>query len=294
MNGAGWRSYHLFRAEPWDEFLRDVVQPFVSQVMDEGLATQYFFIRYWERGPHIRLRLETAAPAELDARVHAHFEHFFRLAPSRRERERPGWLPNDTVQEIAYEPETLRYGGPARLLIAEEQFQASSCAVMALLSSGGWSHERALGAAIQLHLIFAYAVGFRFGALASFVSASADEWPRFLGITPENSLEPAFRAAFAGQRESLIAAHAAIWSALHDGAEFEQEWANRWLAAMRGIGMRLRAAGGNGGGAFDRQEESILKSYMHMTNNRLGLLLREEAYLAFLMSRCMEELSVLA
>ena len=55
---CSWLSVHLFYNEPWEEFLQKAVEPYVNTAIQTGIATQYFFIRYWERGPHIRLRLK--------------------------------------------------------------------------------------------------------------------------------------------------------------------------------------------------------------------------------------------
>src|SRR5438874_11952323 len=68
---ATWRSYHLFRAEPWEEFLCTGVRPLVDELADAGLTEGFFFIRYWERGPHIRLRLKTAYAEDVHRRVYA-------------------------------------------------------------------------------------------------------------------------------------------------------------------------------------------------------------------------------
>ncbi|HHH49559.1 MAG TPA: hypothetical protein ENK52_01120, partial [Saprospiraceae bacterium] len=53
-----WLAVHLFYNEPWEEFLAKAVKPYVDTLVQTGIAAQFFFIRYWERGPHIRLRIK--------------------------------------------------------------------------------------------------------------------------------------------------------------------------------------------------------------------------------------------
>jgi len=298
---AIWRSYHLFRAEPWEEFLGAGVRPLVDELagdgLSDGLIQGFFFIRYWERGPHIRLRLKTAHRKDVDRRVHAHFADYFARIPSRRTNSgADDWLPNDTVQEIAYEPETVRYGGPARLPIAERQFEASSRAVFGVIGEGrDWSYDRALGAAIQLHLMFAHAFGFELEALKRFFAETADQlmsWenPMVQWRDDPKTVLPHFAEAFSRQREALVRAHAVVWSGLAEGGEFDQEWANRWVRDMREIAARLTATRGAGEPLVNFTERAVLRSLIHMTNNRLGVRNRDEAYLAYVMKRALEEI----
>lgn len=289
MPDARWRSYHLFRAEPWEPFLTECVKPFVEDCCARELADGFFFVRYWERGPHVRLRLRAIDGERLDANVRDHFETYFRRSPSRRTNDSQGWLPNDSVQSIPYQPETERYGGPARLPVAELQFESSSRAVLALLARSQWSYERALGAALQMHLLFAHSLGLRSGELAHFLGTAAARWLDGVRWNSAGQRFAAFAAAYEAQRDTLPAMHAALWNALDEGVEIEQEWASRWIADTRTIAQRLRESGAPAAG-LDGAEQRILMSYMHMTNNRLGLRNRDEGFLAYVMSRCLEEI----
>src|SRR5260221_3291373 len=84
-----WLSAHLYYAPPWEEMLVQAIQPFVEGILAKQWANQFFFIRYWERGPHIRLRfkgetnvLEQIAKPEL-ARV---FISYCDQKPSQRQK----------------------------------------------------------------------------------------------------------------------------------------------------------------------------------------------------------------
>jgi len=293
MSAVAWRSYHLFRPHPWDEFLRDAVSPFLERFAVPPLIERFFFIRYWERGPHIRLRLETPAASELDAYIYDHFNAYFARSPSQRIEEGVGdCFPNDSVQIIPYEPEVERYGGPSLISLAEDQFQASSRAVLGLLAGEGWCYERALGAAFQMHLMFANAIGFQRESLAGFLSGAAEGWLSQARPGEEIDLEwrrKTFENAYTRDREAFAGTYATLWPALDDGDELEQEWAAGWVEDTRLIARRLRQVSGADAGSFTARERSIFISFMHMTNNRLGLRTADEAYLAHVLNRAVQE-----
>jgi len=322
-----WLAAYLYRAEPWEAFLVESVAPFVRETLDAGLADQFFFIRYWERGPHVRLRFKGDADVlenQLKPRLLAHFEARFKAHPS--ERTEPEWLadapaeaqwfPNDSVQFIEYEPEVERYGGPEGMLLSETQFQASSEAVLALLNPE-FDYERALGSAIQMHLAFAQAFGMSLADLSLFSDMVFRGWLlRAYPFKPDADRDyhqrmqeetlAAFKQTFASQRDGLIAFFRTLWQALEDGVEFEQEWLNRWVADMRRFGKAFSEAR-----AQDRLELPempyanpdsfpvpfdtrrywfILESFVHMTNNRLGVLNRDEAFLGYLIRETVHQI----
>src|SRR5688572_26222679 len=104
-----WLASYLYYNEPWEGFLKNAVSPFVKNVLEEKLAESYFFIRYWERGPHIRLRFY-GDPDVLDTivkpRLKSYFDDYFikfsseRFEPEmiRQLPEEQQWFSNNSVQ----------------------------------------------------------------------------------------------------------------------------------------------------------------------------------------------------
>ncbi|MBL6449546.1 thiopeptide-type bacteriocin biosynthesis protein [Fulvivirga sp. 29W222] len=325
-----WLAAFLYYAEPWEEFLIQGVKPLIDQVMGEKLADQYFFIRYWEKGPHIRLRFK-GNPNVLEKKVKPliidHFNKYFKNVPS--ERQDPDWLkeaseeykwyPNNSVQFIEYEPETERYGGEHALQVSERQFQASSDATLAIVEDGleAWDYNRALGAAIQLHLGFAHGVGMDQQEASKFFSDVFQNWlPRAyyffekdiskeeLAKRKEETLK-AFEKNFKGHKESLIPFFETVWEAFEEGQSFDQEWLNNWLVDMKSIKSDLQALQEDKKliapqrYLSKRDEEvpaetqelwAIYDSYIHMINNRMGIMNRDEGYLAYLVRESIKAL----
>ncbi|MCP5105109.1 MAG: hypothetical protein GY950_17100 [bacterium] len=322
-----WLAAYLYYAEPWENFLIDSVQPFVNRVFDKKLAEQFFFIRYWEQGPHIRIRFK-GDPRVMEEQVKpildSHFREYFSRHPGKREdpegmekwKPEHRWYPNNTVQYIEYEPEVERYGGPTGILIGERQFQVSSRAVFAVVEEcDEWDYDRALGAAIQLHLGFAFAMGMDLLETSEFYTRISKMWfARAYGYTEDTPKEEiqkrqeitlnAFKENFERQKSILVPYHQTLWGAFTEGMEFEQEWLNQWTTGMKIIREELETA--------QRQEKllipqwfkpepgqetpgnrqllwPILESYVHMTNNRLGILNRDEAYLGYLIKESLKD-----
>ncbi len=318
-----WLAAYLFYNGNWEDFLKKAVNPFVNSIIEKKWADQYFFIRYWENGPHIRLRFKgkqeiliNKVKPELDQ----YFTSYFKKNLSEREdpewvkhlAEKDKWFPDNTIQYIKYEPEIDRYGGPIAIEIAEKQFQASSNAVFDIISqTNNWSYERALGAAIQLHLGFSYAMGMTLDEMKHFYTFIFSAWlPRAYNYNVNNNLEQnqaqqkivleAFEKTFIKQQEMLVPYHQTVWEAFHDNIEFEDEWLNTWLTEIKKIKQELKNVVENKQIKFQsyftpnpvisvdiNQQKfwSIYESYVHMTNNRLGVLNQDEAYLGFLINR---------
>ncbi|MCX6580677.1 MAG: hypothetical protein NT166_10900 [Candidatus Aminicenantes bacterium] len=322
-----WLAAYLYYAEPWEDFLLKVMKPFVDDVMEKALAEQFFFIRFWERGPHIRLRFKGETDIlqnQVKPRLEKYFLNYFKEHPSLRQdpddmEKWPAdqqWRPNDSVQYIQYDPEVERYGGPYAILTAEKQFEASSRTVLAVIEeSGSWDYDRALGAAIQLHLGFAFALGMDLAEAAEFYSRIAIHWfASAYGYTSDISPEElknlreitmkAFEESFQRQKNTLVPFHQTLWSALTEGVEFEQEWLNQWLLRMKAVAEELKHIQQQNKLVIpqwfqpepdkktpvDRQYWwPVLESYIHMTNNRLGILNRDEAHLGYLIKESLKE-----
>jgi len=313
-----WLAAYLYYAEPWEEFLIQAIRPFVQPVMEKNLAEQFFFIRYWERGPHLRLRFKgekERLESEIKPRLESYFHNYFKKKQSQRKDpeqlgrlpENQQWFPNNSIRFIGYEPEIERYGGPTGILIAEEQFEASSDAVLAVIEeSGQWDYDRALGAAIQLHLGFAFSLGMDLIEATAFYSHIFNLWfSKSWGYEQDISEEElkkrrditlkAFAENFAKQKTALIPYHNTLWNAFTGNISFEQEWLNRWMEQTAATGNRLKTAHASGELVFPQWLTSqplwfILESYVHMTNNRLGILNRDEAFLGYLIKESLGEI----
>jgi thiopeptide-type bacteriocin biosynthesis protein len=282
---GGWLSVHLhFDGDLYgaaaDRVVLEAVAPVVAECRRRGWASRYFFVRYNLGGPHIRLRLlgrrgGLALPLRrlLAARVDAL---------------------DGLVREVAwedYEPEIERYGGPAAVGVAERFFDASSRTAVAVLSrlpEGDRASRLGKGLLATLVLLHAFAVDR--AAAAALARGYGDGYLRVLTDDPDQHrrLVATFERGLDRQADSLAAYVEAAWEALaaDDGLPPAMARYRRQVIAAR---ERLRRLFASGRAAERAATETILPSYLHMTNNRLGVAVEEEAYLALVASRTLEE-----
>ncbi len=313
-----WLSVHLYYAEPWEGFLSNDIAPFVEKMVDDHLAEAYFFIRYWHKGPHIRLRIKSKSinTNRLQNLVSAYFEKFFIENPSHPinslDTENPekaevdaARLPNNSFHFIPYHRETERYGGEAAIAIAERQFGVSSRVVLSIIKEcEAWNYNKALGKAMYLHLAFAYATDMSLAEAALFFNRIFEIWLPRTSTSEEafyknkDVVLKAFRENYEAQKVSILPLFEKLWLAMKNDSEFEQNWLMDWISDTKQIRKDLCQIQSekkfimpkwftiDHTSAVDishQERWAVYGSYIHMTNNRLGILNRDEGYLGYVM-----------
>ncbi len=312
-----WLAAYLYYPGAPAPFLTSTVAPFVEEVKREGIAEDWFFISYWEKGPHIRLRFRLPDPERREA-LRVRLADYFKAAFSELSEAVPSVSDPEirvpgTVFFAEYEPETTRYGGTQAMPVAERLFQVSSESVLSVLQKqhAQWSYERAMGAAIQMHLALAHSCCKNHKEACLFFEYVFKSWapaayhPAYTGLSEATFLEKreealqAFEVNFEAQRETLVPFQEQVWEMLEAGESFDEPWYDNWVKALLEVSAQLTAL--HQKGLLRVSEEflapegeipvsqrsvwSVYASYLHMSNNRLGILNRDEGYLAYLMSR---------
>jgi thiopeptide-type bacteriocin biosynthesis protein len=279
---GGWLSAHLhldgdLYAEAADRVILEVVSPVAAECLRRRWARRFFFVRYGEGGPHVRFRL-LAREDGLEPRLR-------RLLDGR--------TAGGTVREIAwvpYEPEQERYGGPAGVAVAERFFDASSrAAVAALRKLSPGDRPARLGKALLALLAGLHAFGLERAAAAAQIRTYGESYLRHLAPTADfhGRLSGSFERGLEKQAGTLAAYVEAAWEALEAGTGLPPEMARyrrrlgeawrRLASPAPGTRRGSEAAPAAGDAAL---WGSIVPSYLHMTSNRLGATVQEEAYLA--------------
>jgi len=285
-----WLSAHIFWTGPLDELLRGCVAPVVAYASRQRLATRFFFIRYAEGGPHIRLRLGLAsaeAQAELTAYLLAQVADFQRQRPPALLAAAPA-----RVSFVPYEPETARYGGPAGLPLAEAFFEASSRAALHWLGSQALATMAScLPTALLLHTIFVGAC-LPPTLATEWLAQYANDW---LPHDPQAGLprpaeQAAWRALFAEHYQQQRLALGELVQPYWPATAPRQPLRPRWLASFRAAARRT-AKGYQCAVPDPVQRQAVYASLLHMTNNRLGVPNHDEAFVAYLLGAAIQDLT---
>jgi thiopeptide-type bacteriocin biosynthesis protein len=307
-----WLSVYLF-FEGWiyapecDQVVRELVEPFAARALREGWADGHFFIRYSEHGPHVRLRLH-GDPAMVASTVWpALVEHVRARHPEvavDRLPDTPVYQPREGnppvrvthLARVAYEPETERYGGPHALTVAERLFEDSSRSAWALMTHMGDQRSARLGKGLLAMVVLVHTFVRDRAHGASFAQMYSGGYLRSVAREDEGreAWIGAFDQGYEQQAETLGAYVDEVWSRMDDGDPLSDAL-DAWAAALRLRRGELRAladagkvhAGGVESADWDRTVASIVPSYVHMMNNRLGITIQEESYLGYLIARAL-------
>ncbi len=300
-----WISAHIYYTRNWENFIKDHVYNIVSDLENRQLIDAFFFVRYFEQGPHIRLRLRAKnkkAGENVRNEVRSFFKEIFETAPSTRYGSSisENWHPNNSIQFIPYKPEVKRYGGTAALAIAEQQFHASSCAIIkAIQQCKDWAYSTALITAVQLHLCFTFAMDMDEETAAGFYKNlylnnlslifPEEENPEIAVEKHNAAIMTSFQNAYNNQEQVLLYIYESTWSALRTNKKTDEKWLDKWVLHSRGIYQKLQEL------LVSKKIELpfppshylplLYSRYMHMTNNRLGIKNQDEPFIAYLIFR---------
>jgi hypothetical protein len=212
--------------------------------------------------------------------------------------------PNNSRSAEPYEPEYGKYGGPAGVALAEWHFRHSSDLVVDALRTKNL-HLRTvlLGTSAQLMMVMSGTFLHGDAELADYLDSYYTFWHRaFPGTGFIGSEE--YDRNYAAMAPSLAAHFTRVRAATRDGApgrlpSFLAGWAEH-CAELRARAEKLAGDGDLVFRSWDGERDErvtdpaaalplLLSPYMHMTNNRLHVTIRDEAYLAHVLSRALRE-----
>ncbi len=283
---AGWLTAHLtFDGElcgaEADRLLVHVVAPLEQRLTADRRIDRFFFLRYNVPGNHLRLRFGDLTTESRRRAVQEAVAEAVTAAAEVRSLEWHG-----------YEPEVERYGGPVGVRLAEDLFVDASRVALELMhkfTPGDRASRLGKGLLTTLVLLRVFAGDRRDAAKLAHYYAVAYLHTRLADEASRQRLSDAFAQGFDRQANRLAEFVEAAWGAMEQEASLTPEL-DAYHQAMVGHRDGLRAACRQGSLRFDGQPTDdwgaaiwrLVPSYLHMMNNRLGIELEEEAYLASL------------
>ncbi|MEU3915478.1 thiopeptide-type bacteriocin biosynthesis protein [Streptomyces sp. NPDC029721] len=283
-----WHSHHVFlhsATEDTDAFLIREAAPLLDGLVAAGEADRWFFIRYPEDGPHVRVRVRGLTPAAA-AGLPGELARAAKEVPSV-----PGpWASaHGEVRAVPYRPETDRYGGPRALPLAEEVFADSSRVVVEVLrelAAGGGSAARLTHAADLAHTTV-HALGLDRLTAARWLRrhAAGWRWVTEVELLPGASVHARVNSVYAAQRSGLQRRAQDLRERRAQGTA--APWLGHWERRVRATDARLRA--GLDPDAAPDATAWIWSSQLHMLFNRLGVTPDEERAVCRLAARTLLE-----
>ncbi|WP_394835754.1 lantibiotic dehydratase [Pendulispora rubella] len=260
--GSAWLYAKIYTGPATsDRVLRTAIAPLVREGLEAKWIDGWFFIRYADPEPHVRVRFRGEPQRLLGdvwPRLHA------RLAPL---------LASGTVVRIqldTYERETERYGGAQGILVAERIFEADSVAALALLEAlGGDADARWRAALYGMHTLLEDT---RIDDTSRReLSARGRE-----AFATEHRLDAAARRSLGARYRTERAAVERLLAGAFDGDEAYEAY-EKWepvLAIFRARSLALvpqfaRLRELCDAGALQTPLEDILQSFIHMHVNRV-------------------------
>jgi thiopeptide-type bacteriocin biosynthesis protein len=279
---AAWISLHLHQAGSiyWgatDATFLAAAGTWSRELCSAGLADLVFAIRYMERGAHVRWRAlprEGAARALRD-RMREYADAWVAAEPGRR------------VETVAYEPEEDRYGGSDAMALSERSFSESTTLAARWIEMGAIAAPEArLGLALAALVAGLHSLDGDRRMLSERAERYSKGYLRV--VTSEDGvqkdLRDTFDASLDRQRPRLTAIVTALLDAFDAGEVFDEAlfaYASRLRALVASLRSLAAAARLHGPGAVapDFRTEAIIFSHLHMTSNRLGISIVDEAFL---------------
>ena len=317
LSARSWVSAHLFYHAEQDELIVGAVKPIVERLREAGLADGFFFLRYWEGGPHVRLRVRTSADREQQVRsvIEDLAAAFYRISPSESLMSKedyaesaPGLAkleqmtdydavlhPDNSVAFIDYVAETDVFGTGQAIDAVEKQLMAASALAVEMIARGRTPGQRAMDAFAMLAANRTLFTGIlpELAYQARFLVESGGTAGEVLGSAEfENHFE-ANKAQLRGTVESVFAATRGV-------ALPEASVASRWLTTVQDLTEKLvelellRTL--DAFPSFDAPADVlehinhlvpqlIVERCAHLMFNRLGISLAQESHLRLLLTR---------
>jgi thiopeptide-type bacteriocin biosynthesis protein len=319
-------SVHIYyNAHDLRPVLLDCVEPLIDQLLEAQMIERYFALRYWEGGSHVRLRLlpkQNVDGAVLRAFAGKEIERFLQMRPSLFDPDpgvhgelmrtmfiseygqaafdekygATGAIPlekNNSYSFVPYLPEYGRYGGPDGVEMSEEYFQLSTATALHLLrETNSQVRTSLLGLSFQLMLHFSFAYFSDIARTQQFFRRYREFFQRF-STTGHDVTR--LSATFSRQADKIQSRVAELQNT-HDLIELGGlGHLGEFVRSAPRLRARIAALFDAGRLTFsppvasaDEAAQRLLTSYLHMLNNRLGVHLAEEVYVAHMLEKSLE------
>lgn len=321
-----WVSAHLYHFGDLDALVARCVRPMVQELTAANLIRGHFFLRHWEGGQHIRLRLRPASERFAEPiryRIRSRAQGYFtdhqspppidpadyrRLAAALAKAEGRKHYDQrlhaaDSVEFPAYRPEYSTYGSDACIAAVERHSGTSSEIAMNLIELGTPAQQRDAIALAALTLTLAVCEPDLSVAAKRLASEESVDEP-----------DPTLEAGYQSVRDALVRQAYDLWELASDGDvdphedPGEDDILLAWLRSIRTLRGTLEPLWLDGQGppvpptsppaelaatlpADARTVPLLLLQCAHLFHNRLGLSVESEQRMTYLAARTLKDIA---
>ncbi|WP_159839922.1 lantibiotic dehydratase C-terminal domain-containing protein [Nocardia sp. CY41] len=302
-----WVSAHIFYQGSLNTVVTDLVGPLTQQLSNDGSISDWFYLRYWDGGPHVRLRLLPAhgvAAGRIRRSVLSAATTFFEVNPSRTQLSQRDYrsyahrlaaregaqsfsdtlFPNQSVQFIAYAREHDRYGTGRAIAAVEQHFGRASRMATAIVTAA--PSDRQLNAVALVAILQSWLAATR--DLSTLHTWSVNHpWDSFRPIAA--GYDALLHERYTGQRGRLI-------EVVRDVIAAPGSTLSRWWDTVTELVADVAVIEADAPQELPISATTscaglpILDICAHLFCNRIGVAPHEEHYLRHLIRRLLGEL----
>ncbi|MGL4940750.1 MAG: lantibiotic dehydratase C-terminal domain-containing protein [Bifidobacterium asteroides] len=209
---------------------------------------------------------------------------------------KPRFRPDNSIFKYTYEPEYGRYGGIEGMTMSEQHFHDSSCLVRSLIETGNLgTRSIRLGLSAQIMAVTVSCLFESFQEVLNFLLSYHNHWVHSFQLTPgyvsgsgRLSIKPTVEQV---KNQIVPYVDACLENEINELPGFLSKWAVKCQGLKEQI-YQLQDRGSlsflvNGSLVLPSSRvnavATLARSYLHMTNNRMLVDIREEAYLSFVL-----------
>jgi thiopeptide-type bacteriocin biosynthesis protein len=302
-DSKSWISAYIYfdgniYGDECDFVITSLFLPFIKKYQ-HFYFDSYFFIRYSDTGSHVRIRF-SGNKELLEKELKPVFEKYIiesfpvLIIGIGRIKGTPVDASKFFIKWAEYEPETDRYGGKFAIKVAEEFFFCSSDTAIDMLKPLGVNnYPSRLGKGLALMLILLHQMFGEKEKALRLVNMYSDGYLRNIAVNEDikNFWIETFNDGFKKQASNLTNIVNILWEGMENEEELPEEL-SRYYNALALLRIKLFNLFNEGKITLHNQAElswdnslfRIIPSYIHMMNNRLGISIQDESYLAHIIA----------
>lgn len=291
-----WNQWNLYYHGNLDEFISTCIKRIVQECKKREDSIEWFFIRYWTGGPHVRLRFKTGYEKDIDDTIREAMKRHCdeskvqeidkRCIAAQQEKlgflEGVGVAVNDishhgSIRRLKYIPENEKYGFGEILKISEWHFCCSSEYVIKVLQTQKTTSQKYTNCINSILEYFRW-MNYDRENMIFFLSEYEKIWLNYLQISQKNWIK-VLQSKGEQQIESIISY---LHSYLQAGSDHENDPLMILKKQNNDLIIKLEKYFGKANYLNQNMCSKVL-NYMHVHNNRLGIQPTEEVYISSLL-----------